>query len=344
MLQFFDSLVDLTLEDDSTVIKKSNNNTDEIKTYKDLDMALQHLDNKGKIFIYPGIYAGSNIFSRREIFTYHLEGSGKKVELGTVENKGYVDFTIKNLKIREVTMNTSDSTFNFENIDFIGGHKMILKGHNDTLGNPSNSIEFFGCTFGINFQIEQISGVYDITFKNCKILTKVFPFILTKGGESNIKLALCNFDTPVVNNSGSTVYIYYSSCNFSNEIWTGKECGLFSKDSVIDTLELNKYDIKKETHFPQIVDTEEYSAAISINTTELGEIELELKSNTTFIHVEGNNPLSIILPNVANIKNGHKIEILKSQTCPFVIINDDEYHNTLINVWFVKSKGWLFGG
>lgn len=326
-------------------VRGKDENLDESEggSYRSLDKALTVLKNGSRIFVYPGYYPGSNLESPENSFTYELEGTGMDVELGEITHEGYVNGSFKSMKLRDTNIQCFNSYMDFQNVEFIGGHKMTCKGFLGVCENPLNEIEFKDCTFGINYQIYITSGMYCFTFKNCKFRSKKIPIIYVHAGDVEIKATLCNFDVPIVFNRKGVVYIYHTACNFNSQPWIGdKECSVFSKDGEVSLSGLKSYvipvvskgEVKNQRNNPDI----ELARAIEIDTDKY--LDVTLKSNTEFVYCHGSGILQIELPDTINIVNGHRIEI--SNDTPFVVINDTKYFDRTIIIRYLVSCGWHF--
>lgn len=310
-------------------------------SYKSLDKALSILKNGSRIFLHPGYYPGSNLEVTDNPFIYELEGTGMDVELGEIIHEGYVDGTFKSMKIRDVKLQCSNSCIEFQNISFVGSHKMTCKGFLGTCENPLNEIEFKDCTFGNGYQIYISSGMYCFTFKNCKFRSKKIPIIYVHNGDAEIKATLCNFEVPIVFNRKGVVYIYHTACNFNTEICIGdKECSVFSKDGEVSLSGMKSYIIPKEEQIKHLSKPEscDLSKAIEIDTDKYPEVKL--RYNTEFVYCHGSGILQIELPDTADVENGHRIEI--SNDTPFVIIEDIKYFDRTIIIRYLISCGWHF--
>lgn len=351
MSHFKSFLVDCTLNEDTI------NSSSGEHFFKNLDVALETIKSGNKIKIYPGNYPGSNITSINGPFQYELEGTGLEVEMGLIGHEGFIDCKFKDMRMRDVDLNCFSSNLDFQRITFIGGHKLKCKGYLCSNENPSNEIEFVDCTFGINFQITVESGIYCFTFKNCKFKSKIMPIIYVKDGDVEIKATMCNFNTPIVVNKRGCVYIHHTSCNFTTELWNGKECSVFTKDDEVAFSALKSYKIE---NYDQYENNEQYikqnqqlqhhhkqhknddiglfSRALEINTNQFSHVKL--KENTEFLRVYGSSNITIDLPDVKNLNNGHKIEIINE--VPFVTINDTEYYSRMINIRYITQNGWRF--
>lgn len=351
MSENFDIYVNCISGDD----KKAS--VDKLIPYKTLDSALDDAKIGDRFFIDPGTYSGFSIESDSENlnpFEYSVNGTGKNVILNEVEHKNCINCYYKDVRIRDLDFQCLNSDSTFENVFFVGNHKMILRSMKHVNGAiPNNEITFLNCHFGINFQIFSVSGIYKLTFKNCTFKSISIPFIFADNGDIEINLTSCNFDTNVVECNKCYVTIYYTSCIFKKPIWIGNECMTYAAGDEILTVsglksvksspglykEQFQVVYKQEKH-----EINELYKAIKFDTHEMVSLdlkpELELKPETEFVHIVGKYPATIFLPNTNLIQNGHRIEILNNSTQ--VIIGELKYSDRIITIRHVINNGWVF--
>lgn len=314
--------------------------------YRTTDRAIEDAKTGSRIFVHPGNYSGVDIETRSlNAFEYNMYGSGKSTILNSLSHSGFINSSYKDLSIRDLSYVCSGTESTFENIFFMGGHKMICKGSFDVNENPTNEFEFQNCTFGINFQFFVVSGVYKFTFKNCVFKNKVIPIVYVECGDVELNITYCNFSVPVVMNHKGCVYIYHTSCIFKDRIWNGKECSLFAigDEQISSGLRSQKsyYDEKvlKDGNNEKLSYAEnDLFKAVEVDTDEFPIVEL--KPETEFVYTTGRSPLNIVLPNEKFVKNSHYIQILNNSTV--IIINDLQYSDRIINIRYLLGRGWIF--
>lgn len=317
--------------------------------YKTTDSAIDDAQNGSSILVYPGTYSGIDIETQNlNPFEYNITGYGKNTFFNSVIHKGFVNSVYKSISLHDIEIYTvSECTLKFDNVYFIGGHKMILKMINNINVSQLNEITFCDCEFGINFQIIIKSGIYKITFKNCTFKSKVIPIIYSYYGEIELYITTCNLEVPIIENKKSIVYIYHSSSIFKNEIWGGKECSVFSmnEQQTLSNLKSQKtyHSELSNRKLSQILSSNnkvvsDIYKAIQIDSSEFNIIKL--KNETEFVHILGIIPVTIILPEEKSISNGHYIQILNEGS--IAIINGLQYTDRVINIRYLFNRGWIF--
>lgn len=213
----------------------------------------------------------------------------------------------------------------------------------------NNEHVFNNCTFGINFQIIPYSGIHKFTFKNCTFKNSSIPFILAKAADIEVYLTSCNFENTVVENQNSVVYIYYTSCIFKKNMWTGKECATFaSGDEIITTsglksIKSSNSDYKEQRILytePIIRPKQAIFKAIKIDSDDYEDAQLKLKPETEFVYITGNKPVRIFLPDQNEVENAHYIQILNKSS--YVRIDDKDYSDRVINIRYLSCGEWVF--
>lgn len=341
MNSFYDILVNISTGDDDIDMDKRKN----LIPFRTTDRAIEVSKTGTKIFIHPGNYSGVDIETQSQnSFEYNIHGTGKNVIFNYVKHSGYINCTYKEILIKDLVYNCSNTESIFDGVNFCGGHKMICKGLSNSTESPLNEIEFQNCSFGINFQIHVESGMYKFTIKNCKFAKGIIPIIYVKSGDVELNVTYSNFSVPLVNNLKGCVYIHHNSCIFKDRIWIGNECSIFSSDDLI--IMSGQRSIKKcqdNLVLPICLNIKnEIYKGIEVNTDDFhsSELKFELKKETEFVYVTGKNPLTIILPDEAVIQNSHYIQILNNST--ILIINDLQYSNRIINIRYLFGRGWIF--
>lgn len=329
-------------EGDNTMPQKLRDST---IPYKTTDKAIEDAKTGVRIFVHPGNYSGVDIETKSaNAFEYNIYGAGKNTVFNSVSHSGFINSSYKDLSIRDMLYICSGTESTFENVTFVGGHKMICKCFFGVNENPTNELEFQNCTFGINFQIFVVSGMYKFTFKNCTFKNKVMPIVYVDCGDVELNITYSNFSVPVVENHKGCVYIYHTSCIFKDRIWSGKECSLFKigDEQTASGLRSQKsyYDEKQTV---QIKDSDSYEEneifkAVEVDTDEFSIIQL--KPETEFVYVSGRGPLTIVLPDEKYIKNSHYIQVLNNST--IVIVDDLQYSDRIINIRYLLGRGWIF--
>lgn len=334
MEQFYDLSVDCVRGIDSDIKDR-----DPSLSFKTMDKAMSTLDFGKKLFVFPGDYQGVDLFCP-EHFNYEIEGSTIGSNLLEFTHEGIVSLKVFRIKFFDVNFKCCNSTVLFKYSEF-GPHQIILDGYNSTEETPINEIEFQECIFGINSQIICIGGAYSISFKNCTFRNKIIPQIVAKGGIIQLNLSLCNLNTELVYNKGGDVYILYTTCIFSKDIWIGNECQVITNDE----RSMSSPPIEYTRTISSTSINESFTKAISIDTDDISYeypnqvIELELKPDTEFLYVCGSHSLKVLLPDHIFIQNGHKIEIVKDN--PLILIDGNEYFSRKITIRFVGLR-WIF--
>jgi len=314
--------------------------------YRTIDRAMELSKTGSKIFVYPGNYSGVDIETETQnSFEYTIQGTGKNVIFNYVKHNGYINSIYHDISIKDLIYNCSNTETSFTGVNFCGGYKFMCRGIYDVNENPQNEIEFNNCSFGINFQIIVESGMFKITFKNCKFSKGTIPVIFVKNGDVEVDITFCNVSNILLNNLKGFVYIYHTSCIFKDRIWSGKECMVVSSD-VGMTLSGQRstkscYDKIPEQGERKIVQKhtmDDLYKGVEVDTDEFTSITL--KSVTEFVYVIGKNPLTVILPDEDTVPNSHYIQILNSGTV--VIINDLQYSNRIINIRYLVGRGWIY--
>lgn len=339
-----------SIEIDSTRgnINDNNRNT----PFRRIDDALKVAEDGDNLEIFPGIYDGIDLIAKRKPFSFQIEGkSCSSVTIEKISHTGYINSKFKSVKLKDLNFELIGTTTTFDDDIFVGGHILYCSNFSSSCENPLNEINFNDCSFGVNFQITVTSGLYSFSFKNCTFSSKSIPIIVGKGGIIDIKATMCNFDTPIIVNEKSTVNIHYTCCTFSKDICIGNECVVFTNDLAPSLSALRTYSYRRSDYSnssersplniinENIINDLEYKA-IHVDTNEAENLILE--NLTEFILVDGENPLTVTLPNTENLSNGHCIEF--SSRVPYMTINKEMYFERNIKIRYIKSlpEKWHF--
>lgn len=339
MATYYDMSINCATGNDELETRDSSKDS-----YRTTDKAMDDAKTGARIFVHTGTYSGFDIETETtNAFEYNIYGTGKTTSFNSITHKGIINCIYKDVSIRDVNYSCYDTESVFDTVVFIGGHKFICKGCPCLNDSPCNEIEFRNCTFGINFQIFVVSGMYKFTFKNCTFKNKSFPTIYVDNGDVEINVTYSNFNIPIVENHRGSVYIYHTSCIFKDRVWSGKECSCFSVDEqqMASGLRSQKsyYDeVVKPAVVKSVPSSDDIFRGIEIDSDEFQ--YLELRPETAFVYVVGATPLTIVLPDYESVLNSHYIQILNNSS--IVIIDGLQYSDRVINIRYLLGRGWIF--
>lgn len=319
--------------------------------FKTLTHAIDTSKSGDIITLQPATYEEFQIFSRKNIFELSIIGSGYNSICTSSIFGGYFDVNYTDLKIESFKISSSSSKFRFKNSRFVALNVMELNNY-DTNANDDFKVNvtFENCIFDHNFQIIILGGNYTLTFKSCEISGKI-PLIYAKRGDVYVKISNTDFEHTLMKVDKATASIQHISCNFPPDIpiYIGNECLIKNRDSVGNQTPLPNYmgRIRSDSSIlcgegkgTEITnDSESYErqlyGAISILSDECD--ELIAHRYTKLIHVKGNKPLTILLPE--NTDNGHIITIVSE--LQKIKIDNVVYKESLIVVGWIYDYGWI---
>lgn len=288
------------------------NDNENSKNFKTLDYCMEKINSGNSVFILPGAYPGLNVESIESIFEYTLEGTGIDVELFEVTHKGKINAKYKKMKMREIRIEGIGNALDFREVDFSHNHEFFCIQNNNNNNNTCNiqdDLTFIDCTFGINYQLIVKTGNYNITFRNCIFRGKrKIPIIVAKQSKVKLNVTLCDFDVPLIHNENSLVNIQHCNCNFT-QLWSGMQCYVRNNQKT------------------KIVDSNKYC-------------RIKISHSVEFLVIRGKFSITIDLPDIDKIQDGHIIEILNQ--CPVVKINGRKYYKNIIKIRLVENCWFIY--
>ena len=321
-------------------------NDDNSECFKTLEKAIEISKSGDSISLMPGTYDSFQVRSKTTNFELKITGSGSNTVCSNSNFDGFFDITYENLKVDICNINSSSSNFIYRDVKFVSMNTMTLSGYENTLSeNPRTFIVFDKCTFGYNFQIILLSGIYVISFKNCNISGKI-PLIFAKKGELVVKISNTDFETPILHNKNSIVEIQHTCCNFTCPIYQGNECLVYTKDNFYNStpeikersVSLIGYMSSEPIESLKSGTDDNYEAelyaAIMMNSDDYD--ELRIHRYTKLVVNKGKKLLSLSLPKETS--NGHILMIYSDSE---VEVDFDVYDERIIKMAWIYNYGWI---
>lgn len=312
--------------------------------YKTLEKAMEISNNSDEIYLESGTHDCIQISSITKPFELAINGEGNSTICSKIMFEGMFDFSIEKIKIETIDINSANSNFIFSKCKFTARTIMRLSGYSNGEILEKTVIVFENCIFDTNFQIVLDSGSYIISLKNCEIRSSVIPLLFCRNGDMTLKLTSINFDNPILKNTKAFVEIQHTACNFTCPLFTGSECLILTKDSLMtaspyiqehiynhvfqNTTSKGESDSEADFYKAITLDTDKYLPTLNVHRF------------TELIRIRGKKPAILNLPNHNTVPNGYRLKIYLET--PYVEIDGNRYSNRSFSIYWIFGDGWFF--